>query len=103
MPPNAAIKPLELADQDAKVNDWVWVAGQEQGRAFQLYLAKVTKVQGGTYRIMQQEPYNPHGFSGGPVLTADGKVMGNTLAGHPTDGSRQGATVSNIRVRIGGF
>ena len=94
---------LELAANDPKVNEWVWVAGAEGGKSFALYLAKVTKVKGGTMMLQQHAKFAPRGFSGGPVRSADGKVVGNMLAADPSSGQMAGATASNIRKRISSY
>jgi hypothetical protein len=94
---------LELAANDPKVNEWVWVAGAEGGKSYALYLAKVTKVKGGTLMMQQHAKFAPRGFSGGPVLSADGKVVGNLLAADPGSGQMAGAAASNIRKRISGY
>jgi len=94
---------LELAAEDPKANQWVWCAGEEGGRAFALYLAKVTKVKGGTMQMQQHAKFAPRGFSGGPVFSADGKVVGNVLAADPGSGQMAGATAATIRKRISGY
>lgn len=94
---------LELAANDPKVNEWVWVAGAEGGKSYSLYLAKVTKVKGGTLMMQQHAKFAPRGFSGGPVLSADGKVVGNMLAADPNSGQMAGATAGTIRKRISGY
>jgi hypothetical protein len=91
---------LELAAEEPKVNQWVWVAGAESGRGFALFLAKVTKVKGGTVMMQQHAKFAPMGFSSGPVLSADGKVVGNVLAADPNSGQMAGATANTIRKRI---
>jgi V8-like Glu-specific endopeptidase len=101
LPAGAEATPLELAAEDPKVNEWVWVVGQEPGKAMQFYRAKVTRSKQGTVEIRQHDRFNPHGFSGGPVLSADGKVVGTTLAG--ANGTGQGAATSNIRRRLAGL
>lgn len=101
--PNAAnLTVLELADHEPKVNEWVWIAGQPSGKPLLFYRAKVTEIRQGTMLMEQFDRFDPVGFSGGPVLTAEGKVIGTMLAGDQRN-MRQGATVGNIRQRIKGL
>jgi hypothetical protein len=101
-PDGAEVTVLELADHEPKVNEWVWIAGQQPGKPLLFYRSKVTQVLGGTMIMEQHDRFNPQGFSGAPVLTADGKVIGTMLAGDPKGNMRQGATLANIRTRIEG-
>ena len=103
--PAGAKKPpvLELAAEEPKAGQWVWVAGAESGKSFALYLTKVTKVKGGTMMMQQHAKFAPRGFSGGPVFSADGKVVGNLLAADPTSGQMAGATTGTIRKRLSGY
>ena len=94
---------LELAAAEPKVNEWVWAAGTEGGRGYALYRAKVTKVKGGTVMMKQHDKFAPRGFSGGPILSADGKVVGTMLAADANSGQMAGATAGTIRKRISGF
>jgi hypothetical protein len=104
LPPGQKAPPvLELAGAEPKVNEWVWVAGAEGSKSFALYLAKVTKVKGGTVMMKQHAKFAPRGFSGGPVFSADGKVIGNLLAADPGSGQMAGATAGTIRKRISGY
>jgi hypothetical protein len=100
LPDAAELTVLELADREPKVNEWVWIAGQQQGRPLLFYRSKVTDVLNGTMVMEQHDRFNPVGFSGGPVVTAEGKVIGTMLAGDPKGNMRQGATVGNLRKRL---
>jgi len=102
VPDGADVTVLELADHEPKVNEWVWIAGQQPGKPLLFYRSKVTQVLGGTMVMDQHDRFNPQGFSGAPVLTADGKVIGTMLAGDPKGNMRQGATLANIKKRIEG-
>jgi hypothetical protein len=102
VPDSADVTVLELADHEPKVNEWVWIAGQQPGKPLLFYRSKVTQVLGGSMIMEQHDRFNPQGFSGAPVLTADGKVIGTMLAGDPKGNMRQGATLANIRKRIEG-
>jgi hypothetical protein len=103
LPDGASVTVLELADHEPRVNEWVWIAGQQPGRPLLFYRARVTQVLSGTVSMEQFDKFNPTGFSGGPVLTAEGKVIGTMLAGAPNGNMRQGATLANIRLRIKAF
>jgi hypothetical protein len=100
LPDAAEVTVLELAEQEPKANDWVWVVGQQPGKQLLFYRSKVTQVLGGTMVFDQFDRFNPQGFSGGPVVNAEGKVVGTMLAGAARGNTRQGATVGNIRQRI---
>ena len=103
LPEKTAIVPLEMADHEPSVNEWVWVVGQEAGKQLQFYRAKVTRVKDGTFVMKQHDRCNPHGFSGGAVLNQAGKVIGNMLAADPKGDLMEGATVGTIRKRIAGY
>ena len=101
--PRPAATVLELAATEPKANEWVWVAGAEGGKSYALYLAKVTKVKNGTVMMTQHAKFAPRGFSGGPVFSADGKVVANLLAADPSSGRMAGASAETIRKRISGY
>jgi S1-C subfamily serine protease len=103
LPGGAAITPLDLADHDPRVNEWVWVVGQEPGKPLQFFRAKVTRVKSGAFVMKQHDRFEPKGFSGGPVLTSDGKVIGNMLAADRSSGLLEGATASTIRQRVSSY
>jgi hypothetical protein len=100
LPDAADVAVLELADHEPKVNEWVWIAGQQTGKPLLFYRSKVTQVLNGTVVLEQHDRFNPQGFSGSPVLTAESKVIGMMLAGDPKGNMRQGSTVGNLRERI---
>jgi hypothetical protein len=100
LPDTAEVAVLELADHEPKVNEWVWIAGQQPGKPLLFYRSKVTQVLDGTLVMNQYDRFDPQGFSGAPVLTAESKVIGTMLAGDPKGNMRQGATVGNIQQRI---
>jgi Trypsin-like peptidase domain len=93
--------PLLLADAEPAVGDWVWVVGQESGQRpgnERLYAGQMITVANGAYILKQHDPFDAHGFSGGPVVNARGEVVGNVLAGAP--GFVAGATVGTLRRRL---
>ena len=79
-PPNA----LTLATEDPKKNEWVWIAGLEAGRRGpqKLYRCKVTGAESGGITLRQDDRFQLRGFSGGPVLNAQGQVVGSILGGN---------------------
>ena len=76
--------------------------GQEPGKALLSYRCKGTVVKGGSVLLQANDRHSAQGFSGGPIVNFEGKVVGTMLAGDPEGTSRQGATVGNIRERIAG-
>jgi S1-C subfamily serine protease len=95
------LKSLPMARKDPQVGDWVWAVGCEINKPIgneHLYPGRVVEVSRGGYLFEQYERFNPHGFSGGPVVNARGEVVGNVLAG----GEKivGGATVNTIRQRL---
>jgi S1-C subfamily serine protease len=94
-------KPIPLSRTDPRVGDWVWAVGCEAGQRLtdeKLYPGKVVEVSNGGYLFEPYQKFNPHGFSGGPVVNTRGEVVGNVIAG----GSKVvgGATVTAIRQRL---
>jgi hypothetical protein len=79
-PPDA----LTLAAEDPKRNEWVWIVGIEAGRRGpqKLYRCKVTGAESGGVTLRQDERFQLRGFSGGPVLNAQGQVVGTVLGGN---------------------
>lgn len=76
--------PLALAAEDPKKNEWVWVAGLEGGQRGpqKLYRCKVTGAESGGVTLRQEDRFQLRGFSGGPVLNAQGQVVGSVLGGN---------------------
>ena len=74
---------LALATEDPKKNEWVWLAGLEGGRRGpqKLYRCKVTGAESGGVTLRQEDRFQLRGFSGGPVLNAQGQVVGSVLGG----------------------
>jgi|GEM_PF-4054585 len=102
LPDGADVTILELADHEPRVNEWVWIAGQQPGKTLLFYRSRITQVADGTMVLVQYDKFKPEGFSGAPVLTADSKVIGTMLAATQDGDMRQGATVANIRKRLEG-
>src|SRR5262245_11933525 len=78
-PPTA----LTLAADDPKKNEWVWVVGLEGGQRGpqKLFRCKVTGAEQGGVKLRQEDRFQLRGFSGGPVLNAQGQVVGTVLGG----------------------
>lgn len=95
------VQPMPLARADPKVGDWVWAVGCEARRPpsdEKLFLGQVVEVADGGFIFKRQVAFDPHGFSGGPVINTRGEVVGNLLAGG--SGLVSGATVSTLRQRL---
>jgi Trypsin-like peptidase domain len=94
-------KPLPLAAADPPVGECVWAVGREALAPpgdEQLYRGRIVEVAGGCYLLEKDADFDPHGFSGGPVVNARGEVVGNVVAG---GGNRiGGATVTTLRRRL---
>jgi hypothetical protein len=86
---NKQVIPLELADHEPRVNEWVWVRGR--------YRAKVIRVKYGTFIMQQHDKFKPVGMSGGPIYDASGKLIGNLDFMEPEGDLIGGATVGTIR------
>lgn len=93
---------LELAEKDPRVNQWVWVVGQQEGKKLLFYRAKITMVGAGMVSYEQFDKFNPMGFSGGPVVDDQGKVVA-TMLGNEGKTISFGASVSTIRMRLDGL
>jgi S1-C subfamily serine protease len=96
----AKAKPLPLAGADAKKNEWVWAVGQEASSSGpqKLYRCKVTGTSNGGLQLEQHDRFEMRGFSGGPLINAQGEVIGSLLGGK--DAVVIGARVSSIRARL---
>jgi hypothetical protein len=96
-----SMRPLPLAVQDPRVGDWVWAVGREgaspRGNE-KLFPCQIREVAEGGYLMRKHREFDPHGFSGGPIVNAAGKVVGNLIAG----GGEfiQGATVTTLRQHL---
>jgi hypothetical protein len=99
LPATAKVNPLELSDHEPAVDEWVWVVGPDGDQPLRFHLAKVIKVSGGTFLAQMHQRFPATGFSGSPILTTTGMVIGTTLAS-TTGGLVEGPTVANIRKRI---
>jgi hypothetical protein len=96
-----SMRPLPMAAQDPRVGDWVWAVGRESASPLgneKLFPCQIREVAEGGYVMKKQRKFDPRGFSGGPIVNAAGKVVGNVLAG----GGEfiQGATVTTLRQRL---
>jgi hypothetical protein len=97
----AKVAPLKLAAADAKMNEWVWVVGQEPGHdgPQKMYRCKVTGTEMRGIVLQQHDRFEMRGFSGGPIVNAQGEVIGSLLGGNaPTIVA---CKVSSIRERLG--
>jgi hypothetical protein len=95
------VRPLPLATTDPQVGDRVWAVGCEMGTPVsdeKLFEGEIVEVLGGGYTFKKHASFDPHGFSGGPVINRQGQVIGNVLAGGGDFVS--GATVNTIRRRL---
>jgi Trypsin-like peptidase domain len=96
-----SMRPLPLAAQDPRVGDWVWAVGRESASPRgneKLFPCQIRQVADGGYVMKKHAEFDPHGFSGGPIVNAAGKVVGNVIAG----GGEfiQGATVTTLRQHL---
>lgn len=102
VPGTAKVTVLDLAEKDPRVNQWVWVVGQQAGKRLLFYRAKVTTVGAGMVAYEPFDKFNPVGFSGGPVVDDQGKVVA-TMLGNEGKTISFGASVSTIRTRLEGL
>lgn len=97
---DAKATPLKLAAGDVSKNEWCWAVGQEPGQSgpSKMYRCKVTGTDHAGLSLEQHDKFQMRGFSGGPLVNAQGEVVGSVLGGN-------GATmitsrVSTIRKRL---
>jgi hypothetical protein len=97
---DAKVAPLKLAADNPKRNEWVWVVGQEPGRtdAQKMYRCTVTGAETGGLTLEQHDRFEMRGFSGGPVVNAQGEVIGSLLGGRAPKVLCN--SVSSIRKRL---
>jgi S1-C subfamily serine protease len=94
-------QPLPLAAVDPKVGDLVWAVGCEAGAPVsdeRLFPGRIREIAGGGYVMRKLVPFDPRGFSGGPLVNSAGEVVGNVLAAGQD--SVSGATASTLRRRL---
>jgi hypothetical protein len=94
-------QPLRLAKTDPRKGDWVWAVGceaREPPGDERLFRGCVSQVANGGFVFEKIDPFDPRGFSGGPVVNASGEVVGNVLAG--AGNLVTGATVGALRGRL---
>lgn len=96
----AKVTPLKLASGDPKKNEWLWAIGQEPGSTGpqKMYRCKVTGPDTGGFLLEQHDQFQMRGFSGGPVVNAQGEVVGSLLGGQGQKVIISG--VSGIRARL---
>jgi hypothetical protein len=94
-------RPLPLAAADPEPGEWVWAVGCEALKSpsdEKLFAGRIVEVVNGCYILKKYDRFDPHGFSGGPIVNQQGQVVGNVIAGgHDIIG---GATVSTLRQRL---
>jgi hypothetical protein len=92
--------PLKLAAADPKKNEWLWVVGQEPGNSGpqKMYRCKVTGTEMGGLLLQQHDRFEMRGFSGGPIVNAQGEVAATLLGGNPP--TIIAAKVSSLRERL---
>jgi S1-C subfamily serine protease len=94
-------RPMPLARSDPVVGEWVWAVGCEASKPLsneKLFLGQIVDVSYGGYVLKKIDQFDPHGFSGGPIVNTRGEVLGNVLAGR--DPMVSGATVTVLRQRL---
>jgi Trypsin-like peptidase domain len=93
--------PLKLAAADPKKNEWLWVIGQEANSSGpqKLYRCQVSGAESGGFVLKQLDHFEMKGFSGGPVVNAQGDVVGSLLGGRSGDEPIISG-VSGIRARL---
>ncbi len=92
---------LKLAAADPKKNEWLWVIGQEASSSGpqKMYRCQVTGAESSGFVLKQLDHFEMRGFSGGPVVNAQGEVVGSLLGGRSSDEPIISG-VSGIRARL---
>jgi hypothetical protein len=94
-------RPLPLSHEGPHVGEAVWAVGCEWGKPSsdeKLFAGRVVQVSEGGFVFEKKDPFDPRGFSGGPIVNSRGEVIGNILTGGGNLVS--GATSAAIRRRL---
>ena len=96
----ANVTPLRLATEDLKRNEWAWVIGEDPDKAGRQYRyrCKVTGAARGGFTLEKYDPFDSRGFSGCPIVNANGDVVGSLLGGNSS--VVLASFASSIRARL---
>jgi hypothetical protein len=95
------VRALKLARTNAGEGDKAWIVGRMHkdllGRE-KLYPAEMVDVAADHYWLKRKYDFDPHGFSGGPVVNDKAEVVGNVIAGG--EDYVTGASVKFLRLKL---
>lgn len=95
------VRALKLAKLNAEEGDKAWIVGRMHKDLLgkeKLYPAEMVDVRPDHYWLKRKFDFDPHGFSGGPVVNSKAEVVGNVIAGG--DNHVTGASVKHLRAKL---
>lgn len=95
------VRALKLSKTNAEEGAKAWIVGRMHKDLYgkeKLYPAEMLDVLPNSYWLKRKYDFDPHGFSGGPVVNDKSEVVGNVIAGG--EDFVTGASVKFLRAKL---